>query len=443
MRLGRVLAGLGTMWFTTGAGGLPAQEAGAEAVPTAGRMWIAAKMLAAVETHFAHWEGVPDLDLDAAFRAYAEEAAAAPDRRAFSLASMKFLAGLRNGHTGFFDPWLRERFGAPLGFALERSPDGWVVRESRIDGLEPGDRVTTLDGRPAEEVIAELLPHISASSEREAVRKLWFQGAPLWPRRFTLALADGRTMEIRRGEQELRPVEPRRYEARVLPGGVAYLRIPHFETPEMEDSAIAFLEAHPDAPAVVVDVRRNGGGTTPMRLIGALMDRPYRGFAQSTSFSVGLYSAYHRIGQMVEPAQLDDYTRGYIDAFGEFEHPRLAFPGVVEEPGETVYAGPVVVLVDGGCASACEDFALPFASSGRGTLVGEPTSGSTGQPYMWSFPNGMSFRVSARRVSMPDGAPFEGVGIVPDVEVRPTAGDLRSGRDPVLEKALEVARRDR
>jgi carboxyl-terminal processing protease len=145
---------------------------------------------------------------------------------------------------------------------------------------------------------------------------------------------------------------------------------------------------------------------------------------------------------MVGPGQLDDYTRGYIDAFGEFEHPRLAFPGVVEEPGETVYAGPVVILVDDACASACEDFALPFASSGRGTLVGEPTSGSTGQPYMWTFDNGMSFRVSARRVSMPDGAPFEGVGIVPDVEVRPTSGDLRSGRDPVLETAREIARRE-
>jgi len=209
----------------------------------------------------------------------------------------------------------------------------------------------------------------------------------------------------------------------------------------MEDSAIAFLEAHPDAPSLVIDVRRNGGGTTPTRLIDALMDRPWRGFAQSTSFQVGLYSAYHRIGEMVDPARLDDYTRGYIDAFGEYEHPRLTFPGVVEQPGATVYDGPVVVLLDGGCASACEDFALPFATSGRGTLVGEPTSGSTGQPYMWSFENGMSFRVSARRVSLPDGSPFEGVGIVPDVAVRPSAADRRGGRDPVLETGLEIARR--
>ena len=64
MRRGRALTGLGAMVFVTGAGTLSAQETGTQAVPVAERMWGAAKMLAAVETHFAHWEGVPDLDLD-------------------------------------------------------------------------------------------------------------------------------------------------------------------------------------------------------------------------------------------------------------------------------------------------------------------------------------------------------------------------------------------
>ncbi len=206
----------------------------------------------------------------------------------------------------------------------------------------------------------------------------------------------------------------------------------------MKDSVIAYLEANADAPGLIVEVRRNGGGTTPTRLISALVERPWRGFAQSTAFDVGLYSAYHRITEMAPPGGLDDYTRGYIDAFADFDRPRIVFPAGVEQPGKAVFGGPVVVLVDAGCASACEDFALPMTSSGRATLVGEPTSGSTGQPYMWSFENGMSFRVSARRVYLPDGGPFEGVGILPDVEVRPSAAELRSGSDPVLARALEI-----
>jgi len=41
---------------------------------------------------------------------------------------------------------------------------------------------------------------------------------------------------------------------------------------------------------------------------------------------------------------------------------------------------------------------------------------------------------------MPDGSPFEGVGIAPDIEVDVHARDVISGRDPVLEKALNLAK---
>jgi C-terminal processing protease CtpA/Prc len=40
----------------------------------------------------------------------------------------------------------------------------------------------------------------------------------------------------------------------------------------------------------------------------------------------------------------------------------------------------------------------------------------------------------------PDGREFVGVGIIPDVEVHPTAADIAAGHDVVLEKGLEVLR---
>lgn len=427
--------------FTGAVRSAAAQDVGADSVPLATRLWIGAKMLSAVRTYFAHWEGVPDLDLDRAFQEYAAEAAVAPDRRSFSLASMAFLARLRNGHTGFFDNWLKGSEGASPGFSLRREADGgWIVVESRHPGIEPGDQVTDIDGRPVGDVVADMLPYISASSDREARRRVWYSGL-LWPERFTLLMADGRRVDVHRGVDELRPVTARRFETRQLEGGVAYVRIPSFGSPAMEDSTLAFLERRAEAPAIVVDVRRNGGGTTPTRLIEGLMDRPYRGFGESTSFDIGLYSAYRRINEIVSPGALDDFSRGYVGAFAGFDRPRLVFPGEVQQPGTPVYAGPLLILVDAGCASACEDFVLPLETSGRATLVGEATQGSTGQPFLWDFGNGMSFRVSAKRVLMPDGSRFEGVGIEPDVEVVPTADELRRAEDPVLRRALEIAAR--
>ena len=63
----------------------------------------------------------------------------------------------------------------------------------------------------------------------------------------------------------------------------------------------------------------------------------------------------------------------------------------------------------------------------------------SGQPYLFEFGNGMSFRVSSKRYYLPDGSPFEGVGLKPDVEVVPSLEDSKAGRDPVLAKALQLA----
>ncbi len=85
---------------------------------------------------------------------------------------------------------------------------------------------------------------------------------------------------------------------------------------------------------------------------------------------------------------------------------------------------------------------MPLRTSGRAIVLGEATTGSTGQPYMHDFGDGMSFRVSTKRVYFPDGSQFEGVGIKPNVEIAPTAADLRAGTDPVLGRAKELARQD-
>jgi carboxyl-terminal processing protease len=52
----------------------------------------------------------------------------------------------------------------------------------------------------------------------------------------------------------------------------------------------------------------------------------------------------------------------------------------------------------------------------------------------------MLLSLGARRVSFPDGSEFEGVGIKPDVEVDMTVQDLRTGNDPVLDKANTLIR---
>src|SRR5262249_18841474 len=80
------------------------------------RGFVRSRIYAAIQTYFARRTGVPDLDLDAAYKAYLDRGLGAKDRREFDLATLEFIAQLRNKHTQFDDQWLRQRYGQPLGF---------------------------------------------------------------------------------------------------------------------------------------------------------------------------------------------------------------------------------------------------------------------------------------------------------------------------------------
>jgi len=410
-------------------------------LPLEQRAWIASRIYSAVQLYFAHFEGVPDLDLDEVYKDYLRRVLVTDDRRSFDLASLEFFARLRNGHTTFNDRWLRDTYGDPLGFLLLPAAGKWVVARSRIDGLAPGDVVDSIDGVAVQDFFQEKSRYLAASNLAEQQKRLFY--APfLFPDTFTLALADGRKIEIRRSTQELLPSPGSKQDGRMVEGGVAYLRIPSFEEPEDENQAVQFVARHADAKSLIVDVRGNGGGSTPSRLIRALMNRPYRDVNEATPMPIGVFGAYQRVVQSVPREQLSETDRAVLEALGSYSRPILLAPGALRKPDNPIYDGKVIILIDDFCASACEDFVIPFKSNGRATLIGRPTEGSTGQPYMYDFGNGISFRVSSKRVSFADGSLFEGVGVVPDIEIPLSIEDLRANRDPALAKATALAREE-
>jgi carboxyl-terminal processing protease len=108
-------------------------------------------------------------------------------------------------------------------------------------------------------------------------------------------------------------------------------------------------------------------------------------------------------------------------------------------PHAGAFAGRLILLVDRFTCSACEDFVMTFKDNGRAQIIGETTEGSSGQPYFFQFGNGMSIMVGSARYSFPDGSPFESLGIEPTILVDWRIADVRSGVDPVLERAKKAA----
>lgn len=96
---------------------------------------------------------------------------------------------------------------------------------------------------------------------------------------------------------------------------------------------------------------------------------------------------------------------------------------------------PLVVLVNGGSASASEILAGALKDYGRAKLVGEKTFGKGTVQEPENFSDGSGLHVTIAKWLLPNGANIHKTGISPDVEVK---DDSESEDDVQLNKAIEV-----
>ncbi|MFL7840425.1 MAG: S41 family peptidase [Candidatus Promineifilaceae bacterium] len=99
---------------------------------------------------------------------------------------------------------------------------------------------------------------------------------------------------------------------------------------------------------------------------------------------------------------------------------------------------PLLVLVDGGTASAAEIVAGALRDRERAQLVGnEPTYGKGSVQLVFDLSDGSSVHVTSARWLTPNGTQLDGQGLEPDIMVEITQEALDNGRDEVLDQAVE------
>jgi carboxyl-terminal processing protease len=387
------------------------------------RAYIASRVYASL-MYFAHGQDLQPADIDLAYKSYLDKAFASDGRFGFSRATSEFLATLHNSHTTLWDMQLMQS-GGKLPFLAVYIDGKWIVTQTRVAGLQPGEAIETIDGQSFEQFFQDRRRFISASTEQWARRALFAElpdfvpDSYLFPERFELGLTDGRKIAVDRSTAAPKPAfltEGRWLE----PGKIAYIRIPSFFHPEFEKRALELAREYRGAALLIIDVRGNMGGSTPSDLTTFLMDRPYHWWSESTPVIMPFFRFRASQGQW---------------EYQPFARPDMVWPGVLQQPAQDHFTGKLVLLVDEACHSSCEDFAMPFKDSGRALLYGHSTAGSSGQPYILEFGNGMMLMIGAKREIFPDGTRFEGLGIKPDVEVACTVLDIRHGRDAALEAA--------
>ena len=99
----------------------------------------------------------------------------------------------------------------------------------------------------------------------------------------------------------------------------------------------------------------------------------------------------------------------------------------------------LVVLINGGTASASEIVAGAIQDHARGTLVGETSFGKGSvQNWVELADNEGAIRVTIARWYTPDDRLIHGIGLSPDVEVLIPESGLDEGEDPQLDQAIEI-----
>lgn len=374
--------------------------------------------------NFVYFDKLPDLNWDSVYFAYLPQIRQTQNTLEYYRVLQRFSAELKDGHTRVEAPNdLSDKiYDRP---AIDtRLVENKVVITNVVDkelskmGLKPGLEIVDVDGVPVT-VYAEshVAPYIGASTEqgREQLTYSFYLlcGANSAPVRLTLK--DGNTKQLdvslQRRWRSFVPAPAVKFQ--MLKGPIAYLQLRTFGDNRIVSVFDSLFDQIGSARALIIDLRENSGGNSDaaFAILSYFVDTAF----STVTVKLPEYMPWRRSQGLGNGLETTHWT---------------------QLPNERHFTKPVVVLIGPATASAAEDFVAAFDALKRGKTIGEPTAGSTGQPIWFSLPGGIVGQVCTNRTTFSDGTEYVGVGIHPDIVVRPTTADVRAGRDPVLAAAL-------
>ncbi|MBM2814884.1 MAG: peptidase [Ignavibacteria bacterium] len=110
----------------------------------------------------------------------------------------------------------------------------------------------------------------------------------------------------------------------------------------------------------------------------------------------------------------------------------------VGEKNGNYYKGKVIILINEITWSNAEFTTMAFRLAPKATVIGSTTAGSDGNVTQFNLPGGLYTGISGFGVYYPDGRETQRIGIVPDIEVKPTIDGIKMKKDELLEKAIEI-----
>lgn len=184
---------------------------------------------------------------------------------------------------------------------------------------------------------------------------------------------------------------------------IAYIRLYEFSetaTRAFNQAAVEILNSH--AKKIILDLRDNPGG--------------YLEVAQDIS------------GWLLQKGQVVT-----IEDFGD----EIEDKSYLAEGSAQLAQYPTIVLINQGSASGSEILAGAMRDNRQVKLIGEKSFGKGSVQTLEEMRQG-SLKVTVARWLTPNGTLIDGKGLEPDVKVELTEADFEQGKDPQLDRAIEI-----
>ena len=368
--------------------------------------------------YFFPYKNLIEEDWKAVLKEFVPKFVNAADETQYKVAVLELIARVHDTHANIWstDNALSKFKGARFPAAEASFVEGQALVSGYYDdalgkktGLEKGDIIATINGKKVADVVAERLKYTPASNYPTQLRDI----------------AHG----LLRTNDSVINIE-------YLRGGQPYSKsldtydtdkINVYSTYQKKDTCFKFLT--PKIAYLYPGTVKYGYLKTILKEIentdGLVIDlRCYP--SAFIVFSVGDYLS----------ARKNDFVKfsnGSVTAPGQF-----TFKKPFKVGGKSnYYKGKVIVLVNETTQSQAEYTTMAFRAAGA-VVVGSVTAAADGNVSEFMLPGGLRSMISGIGVYYPDGKETQRIGIVPDVEVKPTVAGVQAGKDEVLDKAIEL-----
>ena len=321
----------------------------------------------------------------------------------------KTLAGLKNSHTklgGY--PWKTYK---PLNYGVILIKNKFYLKQNnKIIG-----EIFAVDNKPPKTILEKAIEMISGSTNQY----LASQGLKfiLTNKKKSIAktkIKINNKIVIKNLKRQLIKFKQKHFCAKRITSDIVYFKIPAWRNigTILEQKTAFFIKN--GAKILILDLRGNMGGSS----------------AESDIFSSHFFKNKTLFGtekQRISNKNLKLKKRYY------FIKPKKPYWNI-----------PIILIVNSECFSSNESFIAGMKDNKKALVIGETTGGGTGNPKSFSVGcENLSLKifVSTWNYQRINGQFIEGIGIKPDILVKPNLDNLLKKEDVVLKKAIIEAKK--